>query len=280
MMKTKSILFAVTLICLSLKIQAQVKFASASDIQSFLKSTTYIVEYGDPLSDFNETIKAAMPKLWTITPYKFITEDEFETKKISKTASFIFLSDAQLSEDGVTSTYSFLNIVMGGSSDINKLPDLGSVPLSYSDVDEGTYLYKLGGILLFIQDHITYASENSSIKPAITKKNSTIDIKTKELWLLADELQPGYNTTEKIKFVYPYTVKLVTSEDIKKAIESKNDAVIFLHKVGPETSSAIGKCWKFLVHAKTGEVIYYDSHKISASEPDAFLGKDFKALVK
>jgi hypothetical protein len=279
-MKPKNILLLFSMIMLAFSMQAQVKFAGSSDIKAFLKSKTYVVEYDDPFSNFTETMKLCMPKFWTITPYEFITNEEFEKKKTNASYSFIFLSEAQLTEDGFTGTYNFLNVVMGGSSDMNKMPDLGSVPLSYSEVDEDSYLYKLGGLLLFIQDHINYSSENSSLKPSITKKNSTIDIKTKELWLLSEELPTNLKTLDKIKLVYPYTVKIVTKEDIKKAIETKNANVIFLHKVGPEGTVSGGKCWKFLVSAQTGEVIYYESHKITATVPDALLESDFKSFGK
>lgn len=190
------------------------------------------------------------------------------------------LSEAEQTDDGVACKYNFLNFILGGSPDLNKMPDLGSVPLSYVDVEEDNYLYKLGGILLFMQNHVKYASEHPGIIPKLINKNSGIDIKTKELWLLKEELPSNFNTLEKIKTVYPYTVKLVTKEEIKKAIEDKNPNIVYLHKVGPEGTIAGGKCWKFLVTANDGEVLYYDGQKVDANNPDAFLEKDFKAIAK
>ncbi|MGD0712061.1 MAG: hypothetical protein ABR968_12890, partial [Bacteroidales bacterium] len=181
---------------------------------------------------------------------------------------------------GVSCKYNFLNLVLGGNADLNAMPDLGSVPLSYVDVDEASYLYKIGGLLLFMQTHIKYTNDHPGVKLELTNKDSGIDIKTKELWLLKEELPPNFNTLDKIKTVYPYTVKLVSKDDIKKAIEDKNPNVVYLHKVGPEGTMSGGKCWKFLVTANNGEVLYYDGHMIDSSNPDAFLVKDFKSIGK
>lgn len=276
----KKIIALVALSFMAFQIRAQITFANSSEIKLFLKSTTYVVEDGEPFSSFNDTLKSCMKKFWTITPYEFITMDQFETKKLSSSNSFIMLSEAEQMEDKVKCTYNFLNLVLGGSADINKMPDLGSVPLGYVDVSEDEYLYKIGGILVFMQTHVKYASEHTTIKPTLIDKDSKTDIKTKELWLLQEELPADFNTLEKIKTVYPYTVKLVTKADINKAIADKNPNVVYLHKVGPEGTITGGKCWKFLVTAKEGEVLYYDGHTITTANPDAFLEKDFKAIAK
>lgn len=276
----KKIILLLVLSALSFQLTAQIKFANASEIKSFLKSKTYVVLSEDVFSSFNETMKVLMPKFWTITSYEFITTQQFETKKTSSANSFIMLSEAEETEDGVKCTYNFLNLILGGSSDLNKMPDLGSVPLSYVDVEEDSWIYKLAGILVFMQSHVNYASDHPSVVPKLVNKDSGTDIKTKELWLLKEELPSDFNTVEKIKTVYPYTVKIVTKEELKKAIEDKNSKVVYLHKVGPAGTITGGKCWKFLVTANDGEVLYYDGHTVTASNPDAFLEKDFKAIAK
>jgi hypothetical protein len=276
----KKIIIVIAISVMAFQLSAQVNFANSAEIKSFLKSKTLVVLDDDPFSSFNETIKACMPKFWTITSYEYITVEEFETKMSNSSYSFLMLSEAQQMEDGVKCTYNFLNLILGGSTNLNNMPDLGSVPLSYIDVDEENYLYKIGGILVFMQSHVKYASEHPSVVPKLVNKDSGIDIKTKELWLLKDELPSNFNTIEKIKAVYPYTVKLVTKEEIKKAIEDKNANVVYLHKVGPQGTITSGKCWKFLVTAKEGEVLYYDGHTINTSNPDALLEKDFKAIAK
>jgi hypothetical protein len=276
----KRYLFLIISVCISLQTFSQVNFASMTEVKQFLNSKTYFVESGDPFSSLDSMMEANMTKLWTITSYDIINADEFETKMSSSANSFIFLSSGEITEGGVTCKYEILNLVLGGSTNINKMPDLGSVPLCYTDQDESLYLYKIGGILQAMQTRINCAIKNPSVTPVIVNKDSGLEMKNMELWIVKEDLPTNLNTIEKIKQVYSYTVKIVTAEEIRKAIESKTANVVYLHKIGPGTTAAGCKCWKFLVAAKDGSVLYYDSHKVTASDPDAFLEKDFKAIGK
>lgn len=276
----KRIIFFVLFTCLTSWLSAQVNFASSAEIKQFLKSKTLVVMSDDPFSSLDSVLEVSMKKFWTITPYEIISMEDFEAKMSSSSYSFIMLSEGEISEGGATCKYDILNLILGGSTNINKMPDLGSVPLCYTEQDEDIYLYKIGGILQFMQTHVKYASEHTSVTPAIVNKNSSYDIHNMELWLLKDDLPSDLNTVEKISKVYSYTVKIVTSDDIRKAIESKTANVVYLHKIGPGSAAPGCKCWKFLVTAKDGEVLYYDSHKVDVSSPDAFLEKDFKSIGK
>lgn len=266
--------------CISMQGFSQVGYASASEIKQFLSSKTYVVRSENPFSSIDSVLEVYMKKFWTITDYEFIDPEQFESKMASTSNSFIILSEGEITEGSVICNYDILNLILGGSTDINKMPDLGSVPLCYTEQDESLYLYKIGGILQSMQTHVKYTSEHPSVTPAIVTKDSGYDIQKMELWVLKDDLPSNLNTLEKIKQVYSYTVKIVTAEDIRKAIEDKTANVVFLHKMGPGTTALGCKCWKFLVVAKDGSVLYYDSHKVTSSEPDAFLEKDFKAINK
>lgn len=276
----KKMFFLTVFALLGLHLFSQVNFASSSEIKQFLKSKTLVVKTDDPFSSLDSVLQVYMKKFWTITSYEFITSDEFETKMSSTSYSFIFLTEGEIKEGSATCTYDILNLILGGSTDINKMPDLGSVPLCYTDQEEGKYIYKIGGIIQFMQTHVNYTNEHPSVTPTIVNKDSGYDIKKMELWLLKDDLPSSLNTLDKIKTVYDHTVKIVTSEDIRKAIENKTENVVYLHKIGPGTLYPGCKCWKFLVTAKDGNVLYYDSHKVTSSDPDAFLEKDFKCIGK
>lgn len=276
----KRIFIIIALAFATLPIFAQVNFASSSEIKQFLKSKTCVVESEDPFSSMDSVLRVYMKKFWTITSYEFITSGEFEKRMSSSAYSFIVVSEGELKEGSASCKYDILNLILGGSTDINKMPDLGSVPLCYTDQDEGKYIYKIGGLIQFMQTHVKYTSEHPSVTPTIVNKDSGYDIKKMELWLLKDDLPSNLNTVDKIKTVYNYTVKIVSEDDIRKAIDNKTGNVVFLHKIGPGTLYPGCKCWKFLVAAEDGEVLYYDTHKVDSSNPDAFLEKDFKAIGK
>ena len=97
----KKIFLTLVLNAIAVSLNAQINFASSTDIKVFLKSKTCVVEDQGPFSTFNETLKTYMAKFWTITPYEFIGMDEFDIRKTKNTYSFLLLSDAEQDEDGV-----------------------------------------------------------------------------------------------------------------------------------------------------------------------------------
>ena len=275
-------------------VQAQVKAVSKEEVEKFLHSKTYVVLEDDPFSVFNGFVSAQLKNIWKVTPFEIISNDEFEKNMGDPKNSFMFMSQARF---GKTKTslfksegsqgddafdYTILNLVMGDASkNLNKLPDLCIVPVAYAEVDEDTYEYKLPVLIKFIQYYIDYSQKNPGKDIQQVVKENSSDLKNYELWFLESDLAPDVKTLAKIKNFYPYPVKIVTEEEITKAISENNPKVAFLHKVGPEGTAGDGSsCWKFIITAKEGKPLYFDNHKISTSNPDAFLSDDFKNMAK
>jgi hypothetical protein len=267
---------------------SQVKTATTEQFKMFLNTKTMVVLEDDPYSEFNDVIKAYMTKYWDITPFEIITMEDFEAKKNNKALSFMLISDAMFTQNKTfnndikfQSKYTLLNLVLGGKGNsLNDMPDLGSVPLCYSELEVEPYIYKLGGLLRYMQYYVRYniAHPNSDVKKVV--KDNSASIKTKELWLVKEDLAGSVNSIEKISKIYPYKVKFVTREEIKKGIEASTEDFIFFHKIGPEGKISGGVCWKFLISTKDGAPLYFDYHKIEGNNPDAFLEKDFKEISK
>ena len=260
---------------------SQKKMASNTDFKDFLKTETLVVLHEDPFSGFDNTMRTCMKEFWNITPYKFISRKEFETEKSNKKYSFIVFSEVRQKKGSHIYKYNLLNLILGGKAvDLNEMTDLIDVPLSYIKADQSHYLYKMGGVLLFMQYFVNYNIKHPDTKLSKMVKKISGQVKDKELWLIKDELASDVNTVKKIKKYYPYTVKIVSKEDIKEAIKQRNKNVIFLHKIGPEKTAGQGRCWKFVVSAKDGIPLFYASKKVNSKKPDAFLKKDFKKLAK
>lgn len=276
---------------------AQVKTAGPEDIARFLKSKTYVVLEDDPFSAFNAFVEENMQKAWTITPFELISIETFESKCGDPSASFLLVAEARFSEtksslfrsntdifdNADTYNYDILNLVMGDKSkNINQMPDLATVPIAYTAVeDDESFDYKMGVMIYFMQFYVNYCSKNPGKDIRELEKENAGKVHNYELWLRKEELPADFNTVEKIKTVYPYPVKLATREEIQAAITAKNPKVAILHKIGPEGSvQGDVKCWKFIVSVSDGNPLYFDSHKIDAKTPDAFLEEDFKKLAK
>ncbi|MFP4289533.1 MAG: hypothetical protein ACLFQS_09760 [Bacteroidales bacterium] len=278
----KRIVTFLLVLFLANQLVAQVRPARKKEFKKFYESTTYIVKDKDPFTKFNEKMRAAIENHWTLTPVEFITYDEFHRKRTNENYSFMIL--ANIKQNNMDEVYEFINFVMGNKKrDFERMPDLGSVPLCYREANPHNYYYKIGGFVKFMQ---TYAKEETTtdrLKLSKFLKMRDDQLKSMELWLLESEVAPGINTLEKIQKVYPYTVKFVTKDEIENAIDQDMENVAFLHKIGPEDTIEYfyGKrCWKFILSAKDGKVLYSSFHEIDRDNPDAFLASDLEEIKK
>jgi hypothetical protein len=262
---------------------AQIKTIDAGTLNSFLSTKTYIVLEDVLYSDFNANIEDAASRHWTITPYEIINLERFE--KLSKNPKASFLMVVAGEYTGIkNATFNILSLMMGhASGDVNKMPDILSVPLSYyienNNDEEESYGYKLGGILegfqYAVKNILTQKVSLTNIKDVINRSSG--EVKTKELWLTANDLSTSVNTLEKIKNTYPYKVVITSEEAIRQAIDAKRTDVVFLHKVG---SSGIRNaiCLKIIIACSNGKLLYGDYHTISSRDQNGLLSKDFNAL--
>jgi hypothetical protein len=270
------------LICFCLSTFAERNLVRSEDVKAFLKSTTYIVLEDNPISGYNFKIKEAVEKSWTITPYKFCSLKEFESMRQDIDKSFLVLVQMKFDKDKVPAVYNFLSVSMGAAvKKITDMPDVCSVPLSYSTVPEDEYIYKIESLIRFIQNHIKLIDKN----PSLIKNNifdyynkNTKEIKGKELWVVENDLEKSTRALAALRKNYNYTVKVVTPESIEKAIAEKNPNVVFLHKVGPAGTRLQARCYKVVIGASDDQIYYFDYHTITKSDGDGLLSSDLKKM--
>ena len=69
--------------------------------------------------------------------------------------SFLMITEVKFDKDKTYSKYNFLSLLVGGKYDkLEEMPDLCPVPLSYAKVVEGNYVYKVGALIRFMQNHV------------------------------------------------------------------------------------------------------------------------------
>lgn len=277
----KKVIISTLLICFSLSIYAERNLVRIEDVRAFLKTTTYVVLEDNPTAAYNFKIQEAIEKSWTITPYKFITSKEFEKIRSDIDKSFLVLIQMKFDNDKTPAVYNFMSLSMGAAvKKITDMPDICSLPLSYKDVPEDNYVYKIEGLIRFMQAHVKLIDQN----PTLIRKNifdyynkNTKEVKNKELWVIEDDLEKDTRELAQIRKNYAYTVKVVTTDNIEKAIAEKNPNVIYLHKVGPSGTRLQARCYKILLGAGDDQMYYYDTHD-AKSDGDGFLSSDFKKI--
>ena len=280
----KRVFIICSLICLQAINYAQSYLPSREDIGAFFTTKTLVILEKNPLMEYNSIIIKVMEQEWNITEYDFITEKEFDEKRMDPQYSFIYMSQVTFESDKTDATYRFLHLSLGGDYyRLNEMPDIASVPLAYFSVEEERYAYKLAILVRFMQNHAKLLRDHPEIISVNVFKhyNDNIkDIHDKTLYLLEEELAPTVNSEAEIRKVYPYKFRLVTMDVIEEAIRNRDPEVVFLHKVGPEGSKLDARSYKVIIGAGDANFYYFDFHKISGKTPDGFLESDFKKLVK
>jgi hypothetical protein len=284
----KKLWFISILILIGFTVAAQDKYASKEDIEKFFKTKTFFVLDENMFNDYNDAMKEAAKSTWTITPFDFMSTEEFTKQRKNPNYSFIVrtkvtFGDAKDKKDDIP--YTFISLLNGkNSGGIAEMPDLAEFPVSYYDVDLDKYDYKLGAILLFLQNHMQWMKDNPEVKEKNIighYRNQKLPTKNKTLYLIKEELPVNLNTEEQIAKVYSGKVKIVEPEEITKAIEEKNQDVIFLHKVGPGGEYKAARCFKLILGAADAKIYYFDFHNIKEpKKPNAFLKSDFEAIEK
>jgi len=281
MKKTMTVIYAVIFM---MPLFSQEYLPTRENLAAFFKTKTLVVLDQNPLNTYDSEIMEAMENEWTLTPFEFIKYDEFEKKRKDPQYSFLKLVNITYENDKLNAVYKFLNLSLGGDYfSINQMPDIVSVPVSYNNVDEDSYNYKLGILVRFIQNHVNLINEHPEIISANIFKHyndNKGDVKTKTLYLITEELEPAINSRARISKIYPYNFKLVTQEEIKDAITNRDENVVFLHKVGPEGTRLDARCYKVLIGAGDANFYYFDYHMINDKKPDGFLEDDLKKISK
>ncbi|MBZ4676876.1 MAG: hypothetical protein JG782_1496 [Anaerophaga sp.] len=253
------------------------------DYQNFMKSKTLVLLEKNPMSDFNLVIRDIMENTWTITPYEFIDNAEFEAYRNNSDYSFLMITIASFEKDRTKARYKFLSLLMAErAKSVGNMPDLCSLPLSYVGVEDDTYSYKLEAFLRFMQSHVKLMLEQPSLIGSdpfnFYNRKKKEELQSKMLYLVQDELAKEIDTEAEIKDIYPYDFKIVTREEVAQAIRDRREDIVFLHKVGPEHTRIRARVYKLLVGAGEPTIYYFDYDMAKSAADDAFQEKDLKKI--
>ena len=286
MKRMKKIVLAILLGVFTFQLNAQDYIPTEVDLNQFLNSKLYVVLETNPIAEYNFKIQEAVKKTWTLTDYEFISIEQFNEMYNDPDKSFLMMTQVLFQNDKTKVRYNFLHLFIGkeGIDNFKDLPDIAAIPLSYTEVDEEYWVYKMESLVRFMQNHAKTMKDN----PNMIKKNifqhynkNTKDIKQKTLYLVKEEVAPNINTEAKIKKIYPYKVKFVTREEIEEAITNHDEDVVFLHKVGPQGTRLRARCYKIIIGAKDANFYFFNYHWVEKGKKfDAILDVDFKKMAK
>ena len=282
-MKKISLLLTVLITASFSVIYAQQILPSSKQVNTFLDSRTYFVQDNNLFGMYNGAIEEAANKHWKITDFDIINKDEFKKKKNVPSASLIIQTESHFEGQEELGVFTSLSLVLGKQGgNINTMPDIITIPLAFSDVDYDEYLYKLGLSLIYMQNHVNWLKENPDVEDKVLinhyKKNKK-RTKGKTLYLLKKEMAEDIRSLSAVKGVYSGEVKFVSKEEIKQAIDNKNENVLVLHLVAPSRVVKGSVVTKMILSAADAEMYYFDYHRIKGKKnPNKFLKSDFSKL--
>jgi hypothetical protein len=299
-------------ICISFQGFSQISTAAPADIASLKKNKIYVVLQGgietktnvkyskvegenetetsnknsaktaNEDTEYNKAIRFAMTNFWKASKVEYISESDFEQKRLENNAYFISpMKYKTLDKEPVT--LNILAVTKGGPKykKADKMPILAGVPLGYFNVNEANYVYKIPAFVQFLQIHMDYVFQNSPVdqKKMLNHYNSkTRDMKDGTLYVVNEDLTAKVNDIDVIGKYYKGDVMIVEPTEIEQAIKSQDSHVVFAHVVGPQ--KAEGFCRKYIFAAKGGELLFMSEHNVSKSSPEGLLESDFKQMNK
>jgi hypothetical protein len=177
-------------------------------------------------------------------------------------------------------SYNYLSLVLGDpANDLTKMPELCSIPLSYSGDFNNDYDYVMPAIVKFMQKHVKNLENDRfliSLK-GLRYYNRSSGFKGKVLLFNKEMMAANADSPEKISTVYPYYVKVLTAPEIQQELASNPSNALFHFHVGPTSNSGAGKCFDMIFDVD-GNLYYYNNRKITNDNEDGFNLKDFYAI--
>lgn len=276
--RRKGVLVIISLL-FSLGTFAKSPMATEQQVGMFLNSKTCVVlENSDMI--FNAYIKDAVQKHWKLTEFEFIDQQEFEKRRFDSKYSFLVLMKSVFDEDPSGVSYNYLNLVLGDpTNDMTNMPEICSIPISYSKDDNMGYEYAIPSIVQFMQKHAKNLEKHRlgiSLQ-RLKYYNGSQDFKNRVLLLSKDVMAKDANTSDKIKNEYPYTFRLLSTAEIQKELVTNPKSTIFLFHVGPGQDMGAGKCFEMIFDVE-GNLYYYNYRKVTNDNNDGFNQHDLEQI--
>lgn len=216
------------------------------------------------------TFRQAVESNWTLTPFKFITFEEFETQKSNPKQSFLMVLSGKYVKDKAHNEYIYIGLFMGAANnDLNAMPEFMLLPVG-GTINESENQYDMFGIFTnVIQQHM----RRLKVSPADAKKtlnalyNQNIRSLHGKTLLIAEENLSEPTTQTDMDNLFQGKMELASFDDISDAIDEKAANTVIGYVVYPDSQQTTkgSNCYKMLVSTDGGELYYYKEQKVGGA---------------
>ena len=246
-------------------------------LKDFTSKTTKVVLTGDEFLD--EAVKESVAATWTVSPYEFCSNEEFQNLKGNADFYFLMVVKGQFrreSEPGID----MLTLVKGGEGadkSINDMFEVVSFPLRSTEDPSGREFVLLPAFLKIIQEHTTSLTDTEMKAYSNIGAKDSKKLRIKRIFFWAEDFAPQVD--EQTKRSLDEDILIKEDEDEVDEIFSEgtfNTVVSYVVATSEPEKGSI--CYKMLIGSDNHELYYFKKHKITAKSGKGFLSSDIKSI--
>lgn len=248
-------------------------------IDDFTSKTTKVVISGG--SFFEALLEDAVKSNWTVSPYEFCTQEEFNELKNNEDYYFLLSTQGQFRKEE-NPGIQMLSLVKGGTGDgkISDMLEIVSIPVTSLENPDGRELIFLPAFLDIIQNY----AEASMVRDwdayiGLSNYNHDLkQIKGLEVMIATEDLE---RKVQESGVFEKYSDKLHTDsyEQTDTYLEGNASAKVVSYTVAPDNPKPGSHCYKMLIGTDDHRLYYFKKHKITARYGAGFLEEDLKRIA-
>ena len=269
-------LVAMTIIPADLFGQAQI-YTRKEKLKDITTKTVKVVMTGDEILD--EALKQSVTSTWTMSPFEFCTQEEFN--KIKSDSKFYFLivvkgQQRKESEPGID----LLTMVKGGEGSdksINDMLEVVTFPLRSAVEPSGREFVLLPAFLSIMQEHAQGLTSSEVKAYSTVGATDSKKLRMKQIYFYEEDFSPTLDD----KVVGSLDEDIFVKDDEQEVDDIFTNGTfnaVVSYVVAPTEPVNGSVCYKMLIGADDHKLYWYKKHRISARQGAGFLDADLKAI--
>lgn len=246
-------------------------------LKDFTSKTTKVVLTGDEFLD--EAVKESVAATWTVSPYEFCSNEEFQNLKGNADFYFLMVVKGQFrreSEPGID----MLTLVKGGEGadkSINDMFEVVSFPLRSTEDPSGREFVLLPAFLKIIQEHTTSLTDTEMKAYSNIGAKDSKRLRTKRIFFWAEDFAPQVDEQTKRSLDEDILIK-EDEDEVDEIFSEGTFNTVVSYVVAPSEPVNGSICYKMLIGSDNHELYYFKKHKITAKSGKGFLSSDIKSI--
>lgn len=244
---------------------AERSMVTSNQLATFFNSTTYVVTTNDNII-FDAFLNDAVKRLWTVTPYKIVGQDEFETLRTDEKNSFLIITKVVESKDKHKRPYLYLSLLMGSkdaNKSLDKMTEVASIPLACESADGDIPATMLNPMVLFVQKHAENIKQKSFKERVLASFQQRLQVynynmsqlKGKVIYICKSDVDANVDVSE-IEAAHGSIFRFVEDDDVARVVNEKEPNTAIAFTVYPQGTEKGAYGYKMIMDVD-GSLYYY-----------------------